>query len=641
MTTIKNTPVATNKPIQILPPQLANQIAAGEVVERPASVVKELVENSLDATATQIHIEIEQGGQKRILIRDNGKGISKNQLSLALSRHATSKISDIDDLEHITSMGFRGEALASISSVSRLTLTSKPKDQSEAWQAKAEGQQMQVDIQPAAHPDGTSIEVLDLFFNTPARRKFLRTGKTEFQHIEQIIKRIALARPEVQFVLTHNQKVCCRYPAVQSLQKRVEQVCGKNMLKDCASVDYEFDGVHLTGWCSKLGAGAPTRDQQYTFVNGRMMKDKLLSHALRQVYEDTLAPQTFASYVLYLKVAPDQLDVNVHPAKHEVRFHQARQVHDIVYKAVNSAVSDDFLNDSHSSEVDQLSQAPTHGYIQALTPSEPNGSISQHAQQALSENGKSAGDSYRTSNVSYRPSGSSAYSGQARPSGQDIKASHDFYQSIHEASANSHVQVQENDSHAQASAYLYSHPYLIFSGAEACIKTLHIKHILGALIEHKIEKSTCAQPLLMPVSIEQDGSSTFVDSTGDDVTALKPSNALIQNFQASNFVIDSISKNKHNRLILKQVPSELRQLPWARIFPQLNVFSLHAEQNASTFLATLTARIADAWANMHAFPVEQLNLCISQIGQPTLESVLGTHGKMVDLSASINTGNDD
>ena len=199
------------RPIRVLPPQLANQIAAGEVVERPASVVKELVENSLDAGATQVHIEIDQGGQKRILVRDNGKGISKDQLSLALSRHATSKISCIDDLEYITSMGFRGEALASISSVSRLTLTSKPISQNEAWQAQAEGQQMEVELHPAAHPDGTSIEVIDLFFNTPARRKFLRTGKTEFQHIEQIIKRIALTRPDVQFVLSHNNKVCCRY----------------------------------------------------------------------------------------------------------------------------------------------------------------------------------------------------------------------------------------------------------------------------------------------------------------------------------------------------------------------------------------------------------------------------------------------
>ncbi|MGL5121217.1 MAG: DNA mismatch repair endonuclease MutL, partial [Plesiomonas shigelloides] len=207
-------------PIQILPPQLANQIAAGEVVERPSSVVKELVENSLDAGATRIEIDIEKGGARLIRIRDDGCGIDKEQLALALARHATSKISSLDDLEAIVSLGFRGEALASISSVSRLTLTSRTAAQSEAWQAYAEGRDMQVTVKPAAHPVGTTLEVLDLFFNTPARRKFLRTEKTELAHIDEVVRRIALARFDVSFILRHNGKVLRQYRAAANAEQR-------------------------------------------------------------------------------------------------------------------------------------------------------------------------------------------------------------------------------------------------------------------------------------------------------------------------------------------------------------------------------------------------------------------------------------
>ena len=237
--------------IKILPARLANQIAAGEVVERPASVVKELVENSLDSGATRIDIDIEKGGAKLIRVRDNGKGIAKDELGLALSRHATSKIHSLDDLEAIMSLGFRGEALASISSVARLTLTSRPATQDQAWSAYSEGREMQVKLQPTAHPIGTSVEVLDLFFNTPARRKFLRTEKTEFTHIDELLKRIALSRFDVTINLRHNGKMIKQYRAAKTQvqeEKRIAAVCGNPFVRNMLKIELEHQGLKLHGW---------------------------------------------------------------------------------------------------------------------------------------------------------------------------------------------------------------------------------------------------------------------------------------------------------------------------------------------------------------------------------------------------------
>ncbi|MEC5344020.1 DNA mismatch repair endonuclease MutL [Brenneria populi] len=323
--------------IQILPPQLANQIAAGEVVERPASVVKELVENSLDAGATRIDIDIERGGAKLIRIRDNGAGISKEDLTLALARHATSKISTLDDLEAIVSMGFRGEALASISSVSRLTLTSRTAQQSEAWQAYAEGRDMAVTVKPAAHPVGTTLEVLDLFYNTPARRKFMRTEKTEFTHIDEVVRRIALARFDIAITLRHNGKTIRQYrPASDASQheRRLGSICGSAFLQHALAVAWRHDDLVIHGWVADPCAAQQLPEMQYCYVNQRMMRDRLINHAIRQAYQDRIKDDRQPAYVLYLEVDPRQVDVNVHPAKHEVRFHQARLVHDFIYQAV-------------------------------------------------------------------------------------------------------------------------------------------------------------------------------------------------------------------------------------------------------------------------------------------------------------------
>ncbi|MGN5150558.1 DNA mismatch repair endonuclease MutL [Aeromonas enteropelogenes] len=328
-------------PIRILPPILANQIAAGEVVERPSSVVKELVENSLDAGADRVEIDIDKGGAKLIRIRDNGCGVARDELVLALSRHATSKVATLDDLEGINSLGFRGEALASISSVSRLTFTSRTAEQAEAWQAQAEGREMSVTVKPAAHPVGTTVEVVDLFFNTPARRKFMRSEKTEFAHIDELVRRIALSRFDVTLILRHNGKVVRQYKAANTVpeqERRLAAVCGTSFMHHALAVESEHSDVRLWGWLATPQGARPQNDLQYTYVNGRMMRDKLINHAIRQAYDELLPADRFAAYVLYIELDPRQVDVNVHPAKHEVRFHQARLIHDFIFQALFTAL---------------------------------------------------------------------------------------------------------------------------------------------------------------------------------------------------------------------------------------------------------------------------------------------------------------
>lgn len=329
-------------PIQILPPLLANQIAAGEVVERPASVVKELIENSLDAGADKIQIDIEQSGSRLIRIRDNGYGIAKTEIQLSLVRHATSKIATLDDLENILSLGFRGEALASISSVSRLTLTSRTAEQNEAWQVYAQGQEMDTTIVPASHPVGTTVEVENLFFNTPARRKFLRSDKTEFAHIDEVVKRIALAKPTVHFTLTHNGKLIHQYKAANdtnSQLKRLAAICGNDFTEHALRIDWQYEEIHLQGWVAEPRFFRSQNDFNYSYVNGRMMKDKVILHAVRQAYADYLSPDQYPAFVLFLDLDPTLVDVNVHPTKHEVRFHQARLVHDFILQGVANALA--------------------------------------------------------------------------------------------------------------------------------------------------------------------------------------------------------------------------------------------------------------------------------------------------------------
>ena len=331
--------------INSLSKRLANQIAAGEVVERPASVIKELLENSLDAGATRLQIDVEQGGVKLMRVKDNGCGIHKDDLALALSRHATSKIIELTDLENITSLGFRGEALASISSVSRFHIISNSSEESgsSGWKVEVEGQEVEVSVSPAAHPQGTSAEVRDLFFNVPARKKFLKTEKTEFTRIDEVIKRIALSRFDVQFNLKHNQRTIHQLlPAIseQERQRRASLVCGPVFVDNSVYIDVERSGLRLWGWVSLPTFSRSQSDLQYFYVNGRTIRDKLVTHAVKQAYRDVLFHGRHPAYMLYLELAPSSVDVNVHPTKHEVRFRDSRLVHDFLFSALHKALAE-------------------------------------------------------------------------------------------------------------------------------------------------------------------------------------------------------------------------------------------------------------------------------------------------------------
>ncbi|MBX9914204.1 MAG: DNA mismatch repair endonuclease MutL [Pseudomonadaceae bacterium] len=334
---------ASNSRIQLLSPRLANQIAAGEVVERPASVIKELLENSLDSGARRIDVDVELGGTKLLKVRDDGSGIAADDLPLALARHATSKIRELEDLEQVMSLGFRGEALASISSVARLTLTSRTRNAEQAWQVETEGRDMVTHVQPAAHPVGTSVEVRDLFFNTPARRKFLKTEKTEFDHLQEVIKRLALARFDVAFHLRHNGKsILALHEAVDDLSRarRVAAVCGPGFLEQALPIEIERNGLRLWGWVGLPTFSRSQADLQYFYVNGRMVRDKLVSHAVRQAYRDVLFNGRHPTFLLFLEIDPAVVDVNVHPTKHEVRFRDGRMVHDFLYGTLHRALGD-------------------------------------------------------------------------------------------------------------------------------------------------------------------------------------------------------------------------------------------------------------------------------------------------------------
>ncbi|MDG0970395.1 MAG: DNA mismatch repair endonuclease MutL [Porticoccaceae bacterium] len=350
--------------IQILSPQLANQIAAGEVVERPSSVLKELCENSLDAGATRIDVEIEQGGIKLIKVRDDGLGIPEDQLPLALSRHATSKITGLEDLEAVSTLGFRGEALASIASVSRLVMTSN-NGQIGGWKAVSEGRDMQVRLEPAPHPQGTSVEVRDLFFNTPARRKFLRTENTEYKRIDDGLKKLALSRMDVSFSLKHNQKVQFNLRAASSQleqEKRVADLCGPVFMEQALLVDNNRTGIRLRGWIGLPTFSRSQADLQYFFVNGRSIRDKVVSHAVRQAYQDVLYHGRHPAFVLFLEISPSEVDVNVHPTKHEVRFRDSGSIHSFVASTLKKALATDRPQDHLAGG--PLEDYPTEGYQQ-------------------------------------------------------------------------------------------------------------------------------------------------------------------------------------------------------------------------------------------------------------------------------------
>ena len=327
--------------IRLLPDLLINQIAAGEVIERPASALKELMENSLDAGATEIAVQLESGGIKLLRVRDNGGGIAPEELPFALMRHATSKIASLDDLQRVASMGFRGEALASMAAVAQVTLTSRSADAAHAWKIETmDG--VQTDATPAAHAHGTSVEMRELYFNTPARRKFLKSEATEFAYCEETFKRLALSRPDVAFSLQHNNRMVWQLPALQGEQaalQRVAAVLGGDFGQAAVAVGRDAANLSLHGMAALPAYSRATRDAQYFFVNGRFVRDKVLAHAVRQAYQDILHHQRHPAFVLFLDIPPELVDVNVHPAKSEVRFRESQGIHQFVFHTLQQALS--------------------------------------------------------------------------------------------------------------------------------------------------------------------------------------------------------------------------------------------------------------------------------------------------------------
>lgn len=521
--------------IQLLPPQLANQIAAGEVVERPASVIKELVENSLDAGATEIQIDVEKGGSKLLRVRDNGSGIAKDQLTLALSRHATSKIHDFADLAKIVSLGFRGEALASISSVSRLTLTSRPATQESAWQAMAEGRDMAVQIKPAAHPVGTSIEVLDLFFNTPARRRFLKSDKTEFSHIDELVKRLALSRYDVSWTLTHNGQLVRQLKAVTDdagKQKRLAQLCGRSFAQSACYVESQYEQMRLSGWVLPAACCTAQLQVQYCYVNGRMMRDKLLNHAIRQAYADALAPEALPAFVLYLDLEPEQVDVNVHPAKHEVRFHQARLVHDFVYSALTNALSQveaaEFpliADPTPDAETTQAYSAPAYYAAAGIRSHQPSPA------------------QFRSSTA---PTGHVAMPGSYQPAGQRSGTQH-WPASVQEMPPVVLVQAEPETQQAPAGSLLLSTTELLLTHQHQ-LYLLDIPASIGGLLSQQLVPSAA---LLLPERLR-----------------LEPAEIVLLTAHAgalSQMGFDLVLSNQV--MIIRAVPQLLQGVPLATVLP--------------------------------------------------------------------------
>ena len=327
--------------IRFLPETLIDQIAAGEVVERPSSVVKELVENALDAGARRVDIELEEGGIRLIRIRDDGSGLASSDIPLALARHATSKIASLDDLEQVATLGFRGEALPSIASVSRFAITSRTAEASHGARLVVDGGK-HGEVSPHAHPRGTTIEVRDLFYNVPARRKFLRAERTEMGHVEEWLRSLALARPHVELRISHNGRIGKHYRPVANEAERLSRVAealGEEFVSQCLPIDQAAAGLGLHGWVGLPTASRSSADQQYFYVNGRAVRDRTVAHAVRQAYADVLFHGRHPSYVLFLEIDPRRVDVNVHPAKHEVRFRDGRLIHEFVYRCLHEALA--------------------------------------------------------------------------------------------------------------------------------------------------------------------------------------------------------------------------------------------------------------------------------------------------------------
>ncbi|WP_455230147.1 DNA mismatch repair endonuclease MutL [Geopseudomonas aromaticivorans] len=549
--------------IQLLTPRLANQIAAGEVVERPASVAKELLENSLDAGAKRIDVEVEQGGVKLLRVRDDGGGIDPDDLPLALARHATSKIRELEDLERVLSLGFRGEALASISSVARLTLTSRRRGAPQAWQVEAEGRDMATRVQPAAHPDGTTVEVRDLFFNTPARRKFLRAEKTEFDHLQEVIRRLALTHFEVGFHLRHNGKgVLALHPAGDEISRarRVASVCGPAFLEQALPIDIERNGLRLWGWVGLPTFSRSQADLQYFYVNGRMVRDKLVAHAVRQAYRDVLYNGRHPAFVLFLEIDPAVVDVNVHPTKHEVRFRDSRMVHDFLYGTLHRALADVRPEDQLAAPATLRSEAPISGLAAGEFAGQNEMALAAHVPSAPVETSRwqppPGGQSVAGGGGGYRP----PQPAHGQPQAELQGAYREFFAPLAEAASQALPQGQGDVPPLGYALAQLKGVYILAENAQGLV--LVDMHAAHERITYERLKSAMAseglrgQPLLVPESIalsqrEGDCAEEHADwfarlgfelqRLGPETLAIRQIPALLKQAEASQLVRDVLS----------------------------------------------------------------------------------------------------
>jgi DNA mismatch repair protein MutL len=518
--------------IHKLSTRLANQIAAGEVVERPSAVVKELLENSLDAGASNIDIEVEQGGTRLIRLRDDGCGIYKDDFALALSRHATSKIQSFEDLEGVISLGFRGEALPSISSVSRLEVRSRPRGEQQAWRVIGDGGDAVSEPEPVAHPEGTTIEVRDLFFNTPARRKFLRTEKTEFTHLENIVKRIALSRFDVGISLRHNQRAVQKMrPATTEAEKqqRVSQVCGQAFMENALKIDFRAGDMHLWGWVAAPTFSRSQADMQYFFVNDRMIRDKLVTHGIRQAYQDVLYHGRQPAYVLYLELDPRRVDVNVHPTKHEVRFREGRMVHDFLFRSLHKALGD-VRPGSGSIEQNEEITGKEYGLVSLSSP---------HPQ----------GNSLRATSTTDKVLRSSQFSPQQSNIPLAVREQLQAYQAM--AQSAQIEEVEQGGAMTPPLGYALAQLHGVYILAEnnqgLVLVDMHAAHerITYERMKNALEgEGVKSQPLLVPVTINVNEAEAKLPEEFSDV------------FEELGFVIETIGQET---LVVRQVPSLLRE----------------------------------------------------------------------------------
>ncbi|WP_455199355.1 DNA mismatch repair endonuclease MutL [Kaarinaea lacus] len=522
--------------IQKLSTRLANQIAAGEVVERPSAVVKELLENSLDAGARHVEIDVEQGGARLIRLRDDGVGILKEDFPLALSRHATSKIHSFEDLEGVTSLGFRGEALPSISSVSRMEICSRPRREEQGWRVTGDGGDEVSQPEPVAHPEGTTVEVRDLFFNTPARRKFLRTEKTEFNHLENVVKRIALSRFDVGFTLRHNQRVVQKLRPVSenkadkdrqlsAMQQRIAHVCGQPFIENALRIDYQVGDMHLWGWIALPTFSRSQADMQYFYVNGRMVRDKLVTHGIRQAYQDVLYHGRHPAYVLYLELDPRHVDVNVHPTKHEVRFREGRMVHDFLFRTLHKALADTRPGESVATENLTDNAEQPYSPQQQVNPQQPGHYTTQHSNHYM-----------RQSNIPLAVR-------------EQLQSFQIMAQSL--PSSQSAVIEAEDETIAPPLGYAIAQLHGIYILAENAqglvLVDMHAAHerITYERMKNALEgEGVKSQPLLVPISISVNETEARLPETFSEV------------FEELGFVVEAIGPET---IVVRQVPSLLRE----------------------------------------------------------------------------------